>query len=88
MAEDLIRLSGMVDLDWEINVINSPEVNAFVLPGNFSLINQIPLIFFVSKGGKIFVFTGLLPVAKNEDGLATVLGHEMAHQIARHSAEK
>lgn len=30
----------------------------------------------------------ILPIARNEDGLATVLGHEIAHQLARHSAEK
>ncbi|KAG8879265.1 hypothetical protein FRB97_001795, partial [Tulasnella sp. 331] len=38
--------------------------------------------------GKIFVFTGILPVAGNDDGLATVLGHEIAHQVERHVAEK
>uniref|UniRef100_V5GP75 Peptidase M48 domain-containing protein n=1 Tax=Kalmanozyma brasiliensis (strain GHG001) TaxID=1365824 RepID=V5GP75_KALBG len=43
---------------------------------------------FVLPGGKIFVFTGILPVCANSDGLATVLGHEVAHQVARHSAEK
>ncbi|KAF9205735.1 hypothetical protein BGZ49_003576 [Haplosporangium sp. Z 27] len=43
---------------------------------------------FVLPGGKVFVFTGILPVAENENGLATVLGHEIAHQLARHSAEK
>ncbi|KAI8914228.1 peptidase family M48-domain-containing protein [Gorgonomyces haynaldii] len=43
---------------------------------------------FVLPGGKIFVFTGLLPVAQNQDGLAAVLGHEMAHQMARHAGEK
>ncbi|KAF9112196.1 hypothetical protein BGX27_003797 [Mortierella sp. AM989] len=43
---------------------------------------------FVLPGGKVFVFTGILPIAENEDGLATVLGHEIAHQLARHSAEK
>ncbi|KAI8606657.1 peptidase family M48-domain-containing protein [Dissophora ornata] len=43
---------------------------------------------FVLPGGKVFVFTGILPIAGNEDGLATVLGHEIAHQLARHSAEK
>lgn len=35
---------------------------------------------FVLPGGKIFVFTGILPVSANDDGLATVLGHEIAHQ--------
>jgi predicted Zn-dependent protease len=34
---------------------------------------------FVVPGGKIFVFTGILPVSANADGLATVLGHEIAH---------
>jgi Zn-dependent protease with chaperone function len=43
---------------------------------------------FVLPNGKIFVFTGILPICKDEDGLATVLGHEVAHQVARHSAEK
>ncbi|KAJ1900834.1 metalloendopeptidase [Kickxella alabastrina] len=43
---------------------------------------------FVLPGGKIFVFSGILSVAANEDGLATVLSHEIAHQYARHSAEK
>lgn len=37
---------------------------------------------FVLPGGKIFVFTGILPVSANDDGLATVLGHEVAHQGA------
>ncbi|KAJ3253840.1 hypothetical protein HK103_007701 [Boothiomyces macroporosus] len=43
---------------------------------------------FVLPGGKIFVFTGILPIVKNEDGLAAVLGHEIAHQVARHAGEK
>ncbi|CAG8606409.1 3529_t:CDS:2, partial [Ambispora gerdemannii] len=43
---------------------------------------------FVLPGGKIFVFTGILPITQNEDGMAAVLGHEIGHQIARHSAEK
>lgn len=43
---------------------------------------------FVLPGGKIFVFTGILPVAKDEHGLAVILGHEIAHQVARHSAER
>lgn len=40
---------------------------------------------FVLPGGKIFVFTGILPIAKNQAGLAAVLSHEMSHQIAHHS---
>ncbi|KAG8915459.1 hypothetical protein FRC01_003650 [Tulasnella sp. 417] len=43
---------------------------------------------FINGGGKIFIFTGILPIAANEDGVATVIGHEIAHQVQRHSAEK
>jgi predicted Zn-dependent protease len=43
---------------------------------------------FVLPGGKVFVFSGILPVCQGEDGLATVLGHETGHQLCRHIAEK
>ena len=43
---------------------------------------------FALPGGKIGVHTGLLKVAKNQDQLATVLGHEVAHVLARHGAER
>lgn len=43
---------------------------------------------FVLPGGRIFVYQGILPICANDDGLATVIGHEIAHQTARHSAEK
>src|SRR3546814_4731149 len=39
-------------------------------------------------GGKVAVNSGILPVTKNEAGLATVMGHEIAHAIAKHSAER
>jgi len=56
---------------WEFNVIDSDQVNAFALPG-----------------GKVAVYTGIIPVAQNADGLAVVMGHEIAHAIARHGAER
>lgn len=56
---------------WEVSVLQSPQVNAFCLPG-----------------GKICVYTGILPVAKTEAGLAAVMGHEMAHAIARHGSQR
>ncbi|GAA5972663.1 hypothetical protein JCM11641_002964 [Rhodosporidiobolus odoratus] len=43
---------------------------------------------FVLPNGHIFVFTGILKVAQDADSLAAVLGHEIAHQVARHSAER
>lgn len=39
-------------------------------------------------GGKVVVYTGLLPVAETEEGLAVVMGHEIAHAIARHGNER
>jgi predicted Zn-dependent protease len=39
-------------------------------------------------GGKIVVFTGILPLTRNDAGLATVLGHEVAHATAEHAAER
>jgi predicted Zn-dependent protease len=43
---------------------------------------------FALPGGKIAVYTGIFPVAKNEAGLAAVLGHEVVHALARHGAER
>lgn len=43
---------------------------------------------FCLPGGKIVVFTGILPLAKNEAGLAAVMGHEMAHAVARHGSQR
>ncbi|EJG0102005.1 M48 family metallopeptidase [Vibrio parahaemolyticus] len=43
---------------------------------------------FALPGGKIGVYTGLLKVAKNQDQLATVIGHEVAHVLAEHSNER
>ncbi len=39
-------------------------------------------------GGKIAVYSGILPIAKNNDGLASIMAHEIAHAVARHSAER
>ncbi len=43
---------------------------------------------FALPGGKVAVYTGLFPVAQDEAGLATVIGHEVAHALARHGAER
>jgi len=43
---------------------------------------------FCLPGGKVVVYTGLLPVAQDANGLATVIGHEVAHAIARHGGER
>jgi predicted Zn-dependent protease len=53
-----------------------------------SLIRSPQVNAFCLPGGKIAVFTGILPVAQTEEGLAAVMGHEMAHAIARHGSQR
>ena len=67
----IAAVSGETDFDWEFNVIQSDQANAFALPG-----------------GKVAFYTGILPVAENENGIAVIMGHEIAHAIARHGAER
>ncbi len=57
--------------EWEFNLVESNEVNAWCMPG-----------------GKVVVYTGILPLTKDETGLAVVMGHEIAHAIAQHGAER
>jgi predicted Zn-dependent protease len=58
--------------DWEISVIKDDETKNA----------------FALPGGKIAVYTGIFPIAKNEAGLAAILGHEVTHALARHGAER
>ena len=39
-------------------------------------------------GGKVAVYTGILPVMQDENGMAVVMGHEIAHAIAKHVIER
>jgi predicted Zn-dependent protease len=43
---------------------------------------------FCLPGGKVGVYTGILPITMDEAGLATVIGHEVSHAVARHGAER
>ena len=56
---------------WEYNLVDSKEVNAWCMPG-----------------GKIVVYTGLLPFTQNEAALAVVMGHEITHALAQHGNER
>ncbi|QJD79970.1 M48 family metallopeptidase [Spirosoma rhododendri] len=62
------RLEGF---KWEYHLVQSPQVNAWCMPG-----------------GKIVVYSGILPYTQNEAGLATVLGHEVSHAVAEHGNER
>lgn len=54
----------------------------------FNLVQDKNVNAFCMPGGKIVVYEGLLPVTKDETSLAIVLGHEIAHAVAKHSAEQ
>jgi predicted Zn-dependent protease len=53
-----------------------------------SLVRSDQINAFCLPGGKMVVYTGILPAAKTEASLATVLGHEMAHATSRHGAQR
>ncbi|MEI9898762.1 MAG: M48 family metallopeptidase [Chthoniobacter sp.] len=53
-----------------------------------SVLDSAQMNAFCLPGGKICVYTGILPVARTEAGLAAVMGHEMAHAIARHGSQR
>ena len=64
--------AGMADdYNWEFNLIESADVNAWCMPG-----------------GKVAVYTGILKYAKDEDSLAVIMGHEIAHAVADHGRER
>lgn len=54
----------------------------------FNLVEDPNVNAWCMPGGKVVVYTGLLPVTENEAGLAVVLGHEIAHAIAKHGSER
>jgi predicted Zn-dependent protease len=54
----------------------------------FNLIEDKSANAWAMPGGKVAVYTGILPITQDENGLATVLGHEVAHAVARHGNER
>ncbi len=73
---DLLREKGLEaeiqNYKWEFNLIDDPKV-----------VNA-----WCMPGGKVVVYTGILPVARDETGLAVVMGHEIAHAVAKHGNER
>ena len=54
----------------------------------YNLVKDNSVNAFAMPGGKVVIFTGLLPVTQSEEALAVVIGHEIAHVIAQHSSER
>ena len=54
----------------------------------FNLVNEKEANAWCMPGGKVVVYTGILPITKDETGLAFVMGHEIAHAVAKHGNER
>ncbi len=54
----------------------------------FNLLDDKQVNAWAMPGGKVVVYTGILPITQDETGLAVVMGHEIAHAIARHGSER
>ena len=72
VGDRIAAVADKPEYDWEFAVIQEDRV-----PNAFAL-----------PGGKVAVFTGILKYTKDEDGLATVIGHEVAHALQRHGNER
>jgi predicted Zn-dependent protease len=98
-----LGFSAFQQMKQEMPVSKDPAVNDLVqrVGKRIAAVAQLPnaqweFVVFESKdanafclpGGKVGVYTGILPITKDEGGLATVLGHEVAHAVARHGGER
>jgi predicted Zn-dependent protease len=72
VGERIARAANKPDYKWEFRVFDDPE--------------QVNA--FCLPGGKVGVYTGIFPVARDEAGLAVILGHEVAHALLRHAGER
>ena len=72
VGEKIARVANKPNYKWEFTIIDDP-----------ALANA-----FAVPGGKVAVYTGIFPAARDEAGLAVVMGHEVAHALARHGAER
>jgi predicted Zn-dependent protease len=80
----IARAAEIRPLQREINL----RVQGYSWDWEYKLLENSQINAFCLPGGKVAVFTGLLPVAENDDQFATVLSHEIAHALAHHASER
>ena len=80
------RMENSISVYFEKSNLNDPTAKfnwEYILIDNKKIKNA-----WCMPGGKIAVYTGILDITKNNNGLAAVLGHEIAHAVAKHSVER
>jgi metalloendopeptidase OMA1, mitochondrial len=86
VSKDAVANAMLQKVGKRIAAVASPDMpNA---QWEFVLFESKEVNAFCLPGGKVGVYTGILPITKDESGLATVLGHEIAHAVARHGGER
>jgi predicted Zn-dependent protease len=80
----IIQAVGIRPLQKEINL----RVQGYRFEWEVNVVRDEQVNAFCLPAGKIIVFTGILPVAENDDQLAAVLAHEIAHALAHHGSER
>jgi predicted Zn-dependent protease len=79
------RISTAVD---KFMRANNMKKEADSYKWEFNLIEDKTVNAWCMPGGKVVFYTGILPICKNEDGIAAVMGHEVAHAFAKHGQER
>jgi len=79
------RISKAVDRYMRANGMVS-EANNY--RWEFNLVEDKTVNAWCMPGGKVVFYTGILPIAKNDDGIAAIMGHEIAHAFAKHGQER
>ncbi|PHS42065.1 MAG: peptidase M48 family protein [Robiginitomaculum sp.] len=91
LRDSQVRTSGPIvdkvrEIGADIARAAAPEDPGFAWAFNVIDSNQVNA--FALPGGYTAVYTGIIPVAANDNGLAAIMGHEVAHALARHGAER